>query len=564
MIKKIFLLVEKKYRLRLLVLFIGMVISSFLEILSIGSIPVFLNILLNTENIFSTINIDIDFLKDFADKFDRKTLLLIVSAFLVLVFGLKNLFLSFLIYLEAKFIYNIKVSNSLRLFNSYLNLPYIEHAKTNSSKIIRNIIHENYQASSVLQLSLITLREGLVMLVIFIFLLTISVLGIISLFTLGLLSSIFYLIFRSKLKKRGLIAQEKRADVLQKINEASGSIKDIKVLGLENFVSDEFKNDVVEIENNTLYESVLSKLPRILIEFFAIVTIFLVSLVALNLNFEMENLISILSLLGISTIRLMPAFNVITSCSTKIRYIYPSLKIISEKFKDLINVKNLQNKNNFKNIPKDFKNLNFNNVSFYYDDRKKVFENFSLELKKGEKIAIMGKSGSGKSTLLDLILGLLKPKTGEISINNKNYNRDSNYFSYVPQNIYLIDNTIKKNITLGIEESEIDENYLKKIINICELDEFINQLPDGLNTMVGEKGSLVSGGQKQRIAIARALYSNRDILILDEGTNALDELTEQKILLNILDNFSNKTLIFTTHKNNILKYFDRVIDIKSN
>ena len=278
----------------------------------------------------------------------------------------------------------------------------------------------------------------------------------------------------------------------------------------------------------------------------------------------MEYLISVLSLLGISTIRLMPAFNVITSCSTKIRYLYPSLKIISEKFKNIIIVKNIQNKNNFKNIPKDFKNLSFNNVSFYYDDRKKVFDNFSLELKKGQKIAIMGKSGSGKSTLLDLILGLLKPKTGEISINNKNYNSDSNYFSYVPQNIYLIDNTIKKNITLGIEESEIEENYLKKIINICELDEFINQLPDGLNTMVGEKGSLVSGGQKQRIAIARALYSNREILILDEGTNALDELTEQKILLNILDNFSNKTLIFTTHKNNILKYFDRVVHIKSN
>ena len=134
----------------------------------------------------------------------------------------------------------------------------------------------------------------------------------------------------------------------------------------------------------------------------------------------------------------------------------------------------------------------------------------------------------------------------------------------MPQNIYLIDSTIKKNITLGIEEKDIDEPFLKKIISICELEEFVNQLPDGLNTIVGEKGSLVSGGQKQRISIARALYSNRDILILDEGTNALDEITEEKILSNIFESFSDKTLIFTTHKNNIMKYFDKVVEIKNN
>ena len=239
---------------------------------------------------------------------------MVVSAFLVFIFGIKNTFLSILIYFEAKFIYDIKVSNSLRLFKSYLDIPYIEHVNTNSSKIIRNIIHENYQASSILQLTLISLREGLVMLVVFVFLLLISFFGIISLLTLGLLSSVFFIIFKSKLKKRGLIAQEKRADVLQKINEASGSIKDIKVLGIENFVSQDFEKDVVEIEKNTLFEQVLSKLPRIIIEFFAILIIFLVSLAALKLNFETEYLISVLSLIGVSTIRLMPAFNAITSC----------------------------------------------------------------------------------------------------------------------------------------------------------------------------------------------------------------------------------------------------------
>ena len=560
MIKKIFLLVEKKYRLRLFFLFCGMLVSSFLEILSIGSIPVFLNILLNTENVFSTINLDIDFLNNFTNKFDSKTMLLIVSAFLVLVFGLKNLFLSLLIYFEAKFIYNIKVSNSIKLFDSYLNLPYIQHIKTNSSKIIRNIIHENYQASNVLQMSLISLREGLVMIVIFIFLLTISLIGIISLFMLGSLSLIFYLIFRAKLKKIGVTAQEKRADVLQKINEAAGSIKDIKILGIENYVSDDFKSDVVEIEHNTLYESVLGKIPRILIEFFAIVTIFFVSLIAYKFNFEMEYLVSILSILGISTIRLMPAFNVITSCSTRIRYLYPSLNVIAKKFKYLQVLKN-NRKDLFSNNNEKFEKLKFENVSFYYEEHKKIFDKFNIEINRGEKIAIIGKSGSGKSTMLDLILGLIDATDGEITINKKKYGSDNNYFCYVPQNIYLIDNSIKKNITLGLLEKDIDEIYLKKIISVCELEEFVNELPDGLNTIVGEKGSLVSGGQKQRIAIARALYSNRDILILDEGTNALDALTEQKIIENILESFSNKTLIFTTHKKDIMKYFDKIVEI---
>ena len=564
MIDKIFLLVEKKYRLRLFVLFFGMVISSFLEILSIGSIPVFLNVLLGTENIFSSINLDIDFLNNFTNKFDSKTLLLIISAFLVLVFGLKNLFLSFLIYLEAKFIYNIKVSNSTKLFNSYLNLPYITHVKTNSSKVIRNIIHENYQASTVLQIGLLTLREGLVMIVIFILLLSVSLIGIISLFTLGTLSLIFYLIFRAKLKKIGVIAQEKRADVLQKINEASGSIKDIKILGIENYVSSDFKSDVEEIENITFYEQILSKIPKILIEFFAIVTIFFVSLIAYKFNFEMEYMISMLSILGISTIRLMPAFNVITSCSTKIRYLYPSLSVVAKKFKDLKDLENSKKvlfNYNF-NDNRKFEKLKFDNVSFYYEEHKKIFDKFSIEINRGEKIAIIGKSGSGKSTMLDLILGLIDATGGEITINNRKYGSDNNYFSYVPQNIYLIDNSIKKNITLGLLEKDIDEKHLKKIISVCELEEFVNELPEGLNTIVGEKGSLVSGGQKQRIAIARALYSNREILILDEGTNALDETTEQKIITNILESYSNKTLIFTTHKLDIMKHFDKVVEIR--
>ena len=168
MINNLFLLVEKKFRFSLILLFLGMLISSFLEILSIGSIPIFLNVLLSTENIYSTLNLELKFIKELTSGLDNQKMVLVVSVFLVFIFGLKNIFLSILIYFEAKFIYNIKVSNSLRLFNSYLGLPYIEHAKTNSSKIIRNIIHENYQASSILQLSLISLREGLVMLVIFI------------------------------------------------------------------------------------------------------------------------------------------------------------------------------------------------------------------------------------------------------------------------------------------------------------------------------------------------------------------------------------------------------------
>ena len=379
MINNLFLLVEKKFRLQFFLLFLGMLFSSILEILSIGSIPLFLNVLLDSENIYSTVNLDFSYFKQITKNLDNQKMILFVSSFLVLIFGIKNIFLSILIYFEAKFIYNIKVNNSIKLFNSYLNLPYIEHITTNSSKIIRNIIHENYQASSVLQLTLISLREGLVMIVVFIFLLTISLLGIISLFTLGSLSAIFYFIFRLKLKKRGIIAQEKRADVLQKINEASGSIKDIKILGIENYVSDKFKTDVVEIEYNTLYEQVLSKLPRILIEFFAIITIFFVSILAVKFKFEIEYLISILSLLGISTIRLMPAFNVITSCSTKIRYLYPSLKIISEKFKNLSNLKSNQIRENTNNItPKNFENLKLKNVTFFYEKHNKIFDGFNF------------------------------------------------------------------------------------------------------------------------------------------------------------------------------------------
>ena len=197
----------------------------------------------------------------------------------------------------------------------------------------------------------------------------------------------------------------------------------------------------------------------------------------------------------------------------------------------------------------------------------KIIKECNIEIKKGEKIGLVGPSGSGKSTLINLILGLIKPSSGEISVDNiniqKNLNSWHNQIGYIPQEIYLLDDTITKNITLGLNEDLVDKEKVKNALHAAEIFQFVNSLPDGLETMVGDRGVKLSGGQRQRIGIARALYRNPSIIILDEATNALDNETENKFIKNIFNLGKDKSLLISTHKLSTLKNCDKIYNINN-
>ena len=284
-----------------------------------------------------------------------------------------------------------------------------------------------------------------------------------------------------------------------------------------------------------------------------------------------KNLSEVLISIGVfsfAAIKLMPSISQITSQYQLIKYNIPVVNILFQEIKKIKdNQKNLvSNENNFQN---NFQNLKIVDLSFGYQNKGiNLFKKINLEIVKKDKIGIIGETGIGKSSLINIICGLFDDYDGSIlfsgkKLNQINLNEYQSYFSYVPQQVYLLDDTILNNIIFSSSQNEIDNDKIKKIIKIVELESTINSLPDKLNTFVGEGGSTLSGGQIQRIGLARALYQQKDILILDESTSALDESTEINILKSLFEYYSDKTIIIITHRKKPLEYCKRVFQIKN-
>jgi ABC-type multidrug transport system fused ATPase/permease subunit len=241
--------------------------------------------------------------------------------------------------------------------------------------------------------------------------------------------------------------------------------------------------------------------------------------------------------------------------------------IIDELNKNKINKTNYYS-NNITKLSLD-SSIKIQNISFSFPESKKeIFKDFSLEIKKGEKIGVVGPSGSGKTTLINIILGFFPPDKGKVSADNKDIHLNlkswHSRIGYIPQEIYLLDDTVLKNIALGIKEDAEDLNKLEAALKSAEIYDFINNLPDGINTMVGDRGIRFSGGQRQRVGIARALYRDPNVLIFDEATSSLDEETEKKFIENIFNLNGNRTIIISTHKLNSLNKCDKIYSIKNN
>ena len=276
-----------------------------------------------------------------------------------------------------------------------------------------------------------------------------------------------------------------------------------------------------------------------------------------------DNMISFLAIAGASAFRLIPSANRILTSLQYLGYAEKSTELISDE----INKSEIEQTNS----DKDFvfkKDIVFKNVSFKYDSRKNfILKNINFSLKKPDKILIYGETGVGKSTFIEILLGLLKPTSGKVEVEEKDVNLNfknwAKLIGYVPQKVSLVDGSILSNIAFGVNKSEINKKLLSNAIRVAALDSFIRKLPSGLDTLVGESGSKLSGGQIQRIGIARATYRNPEILIFDEATNALDEETENTVVSNILNNFKDKILVFISHNKNLSNEIEKKYKIEN-
>jgi ABC-type bacteriocin/lantibiotic exporter with double-glycine peptidase domain len=448
---------------------------------------------------------------------------------------------------------------SKKFFSFYIKSPYLYHLESNPSTLSRNISDEIpglylyfFHLSSLF-------REILVILIIFIFLIFINFNITLTVLTFLLVTSFLYIKFiKPYLNSKALINQKLRKITTQIIFETFGSIKDLKVLNKENEIINLFTEKVNIFEKNLLYFSYFEKLPRIFLEFFSILLISLICFFYLKLDQNFNILIPTLSLLAVAFMRFAPAFGSIIQSIYYMKLFQPTINLIFSELKNIetnqiYNLKDLSEYSNNENIVSPKNCLVLDKITFSYPGNKfKIINNISMSILKGSIVGITGKTGAGKSTLFHLMLGLLKPQQGNIFFNGKNIFSDLDAWrdeiGYISQNIYLLDESIKKNITFNFIDNNCDIMKLRHAIKIAGLEDKVNSLEKGVDSKVGIEGLKFSGGERQRIAIARAVYRNPNILFMDESTSALDDTTEELIMNNLLNDFNGKTIIIIAHR----------------
>ena len=563
-LKKIFYILreyKKRVAFLILLLFIGMIF----EMISIGIILPTLGILLSPD-----IKLDFPSVYLFFKKngFESQREIIFFGMYSIIgIYFFKTIFMYYLTWVQANFSAELSAKTSSKLYSGYLNQTYSFHLLRNSSELIRNIIGEVHEFSEMLKSLFVLIIEITALFGIAIILLFKEPLGTTLIFiVLGLSTFLLQKFSKNKLLKWGEERQYHDGLMKKKINHGLLGIKDIKLKGVESIFLKEFDFHNFLRVGVTSKQYALTFFPRLYLEFIAVLGLVGFIIFQLYLNTPVNSLLPIIALFMAGAFRMIPSANRIIGSMQFIRYSKPVIDIVynelieNSKFRTTIIENN--EKINFK-YKLELKNINYR----YSETDSNVLKNINLTIKKGEVIGFIGTSGSGKSTLIDIILGLLKPESGSIYLDDIEITEImkpwQKLIGYVPQSIFLSDDNIKNNIAFGILNQAIQNTAIQNAIIDAQLNDFINILPDGMETQVGEQGVRLSGGQRQRIGLARALYNNPEILILDEATSALDNITENSVMETVLKLRGEKTILLVAHRLTTLRFCDRVYKIEN-
>ena len=556
---------SKKQYVYFYILILFAILSTILEMIGIGLIIPIIKIF-TQDNIFFD---KLSFLNHLdLDQYSKNELIIISLSSIIFIYFLKTIFLTYVSYAQGKYLTEIKKTTSERLYLNYLNKPYEFFLNTNSFQLIRNIndvIYFGVLVNSVL----IFITELTILIGISLLLIYYEPLGSIIII---LIIAIIGILFSSKIKKKSEFWGSKRKNAdgqkLKSMQESFRLIQEIKVLNINRyFISKFFNSNKISLINEFKHKFVLS-LPRYWFELLAVFGFAILMFILNYSGYKVDDLITVIGLFAAATFKLLPSIIRIINNVQQIHFSLPVLKNISKELKNKKFFFNLED--TITNSKLSFKNeIYLNNISFkYQNSKKKVLDKINLKILKGTTIGIMGTSGVGKTTLINLLLGLLKPTSGSILVDSKNISKDlkswQNNIGYVPQNINLIDESLENNIALGVEKKNINNDRIIKCIKETQLANLIKNNKNGVRTHVGEFGSRLSGGQKQRIGIARSIYKNPEMLILDEFTNGLDNLTEKKIVNEIQNYSKNKTVIIISHKLSTLSVCDKIYRLTNN
>lgn len=544
-IKKFLNLLTERQKKKLLKLQLINIFSSLIEITSFGLIFPFLYMLLDPTKIIGSSFYKKNF---YFLNLDENELIILTGSMIILmniIIYILNILNNYKTYATLEKIL-AEFKNSIYVF--YLSSNYKDFVKYESHEILNNIINEPARCIHGVIHPLITLiNKSIILFLITVFLFLVSFqTTLILVISVGSIFILINFFVRSKTLNTGFKIKKLEQDVFLNLNEPIWNYKEVKIFSLENYFSKKYFDLLKSINKIKIYIHTLSFLPKQTMDLLLIILI-ISSSYFFYLNSEnFENFLPLLVLYFVSATKIIPAMNL---CFVNYTYILNNQSAIDSIYGMLNSKSKLPIYNYF-----DPKKIDVNNVAFSYD-KELLFSNLNLKINKFQKIGIVGKSGSGKSTLIDLITRILIPNSGKIKLNEKSeieFNEKPK-ISYIPQKTGLFSNSIKENIILG---NKYDKIKFKNVVGVATVNEFVEKLENQYNTKININS--LSGGQLQRINIARGLYHNGDLIILDESTSSLDKETEGKILNNIFESYQNKTIIFSTHKLNNLKNFDYI------
>lgn len=556
--KKLFFIIPKSKKNKLVYLLFLVIIGMGFEMLGLGLLIPALTIMLD-----SNIQDTYPFIKPYLDYIgnpNQDSLIVGGMLTLCLVYLLKSLFLVYLSWEQSKFTSNLQSELSSSLYEIYLNQNYEFHLLRNSAELIRNIQSEIILFNRAAQALILLSTEMSMILAVITTLIFVEPLGILIVIIVLVISVlIFHFFSKGYLVKWGEIRQFLSMKLNQILLEGLGGVKDVKLLGRENYFIDRYEKANNEWAKINSFQLTLAQVPRMYLELLGIIGL---STLVISMVFQgnsVQALLPTLVIFAAGAFRMIPGFNRIMGAIQNVKLTVPVVNVLYKEFKLKLDSNKLIEIPEFNFI----KTIKIRNLFFKYKRAIKYsLSDINLEIKFGETIGFIGESGSGKSTLIDLILGLLSPEKGKITVDGSDLKNNvkgwQSNIGYVPQTIYLTDNSLDKNIALGINDSKIDKEAVLNSIKSSQLENFVNSSDKGIKTFVGERGVRLSGGQRQRIGIARALYHNPSVLVLDEATSALDSETEVGVMDSILHLKGKKTILIVAHRLSTLKNCDKI------
>ena len=567
MVKKLRYVFDRKDKIKLVGLAILMVIGSVLELLAVAVFNPFIEVLMQTSSIE-----DDSFLKLFFAHIHLNGIeqyLVVLSALIAVIYLVKNIYLSFLQNVILSFSYTTRMNLATRLLTTYMNEPYTFHLSKNIAEMPRCLQSDTSQFMTLISSGLQLTVEMVTCLALAAYLFHTShsitvVIGVLLLMCIGL----FFIISKKVSSRLGRQNEHYNAKLFQWINQSLGGIKELKILQREEYFIDSYKTNYKKLIWGARVNELIAALPKYIVETVAMVgLVFAIIIKLLFGHGALETFIPQIAVFAVAAFRLLPSVGRVNAYINSIMYNKASLDMIYDDLKEIDSepVQEIEWQGEKENWIFT-KGVTVEHVSYHYPDSDvEVLHDISLEIPKGKTVALIGPSGAGKTTLADIILGLLPPVSGVVRMDQHNVYENLRSWreklGYIPQSIYLSDDTIRNNIAFGIYEAKIDDNAIWKALEKAQLKEFVQGLEKGLDTYVGDRGVRLSGGQRQRIGIARALYHDPEILVLDEATSALDSSTEQAVMESIESLQGLKTMIIIAHRLTTIKNADLVYEV---